>query len=292
MRLTMHGRRLLGVCALRERVRGPGSKRAEGFTLIEVLVVVAIIALLIAILLPALRAAREQARTTVCMSQMKEFGLGFEYYASAHRQNPPPNRQYVLNSSGTRVYCGTPPEYRDSDWWYYRHMVPRYIPPGKLTATGSAFFGIFACPADQERAGRSYSMNIFAGNFSQDGVNANFATKYANGEPFNPHKIKSAYRYMLLAESFADHEDSRNRGYYGTDYVIGSNGPVYGKFKADVDFTHHRDRANFLFADLHVDSLRRLQVVRRDTSDRSRWLSTLAVLWSPDDRRWNVAMPE
>lgn len=46
--------------------------RHEGFTLIEVLVVVAIIALLIAILLPALRAARDEAKAVVCMSNLKE----------------------------------------------------------------------------------------------------------------------------------------------------------------------------------------------------------------------------
>jgi len=43
-----------------------------GFTLIEVLVVVAIIALLIAILLPALSSARDQARATVCLSNVKQ----------------------------------------------------------------------------------------------------------------------------------------------------------------------------------------------------------------------------
>ncbi|MBI4580927.1 MAG: type II secretion system protein [Planctomycetes bacterium] len=43
-----------------------------GFTLIEVLVVVAIIALLVSILLPSLKAAREQARSAVCLSNLKQ----------------------------------------------------------------------------------------------------------------------------------------------------------------------------------------------------------------------------
>ncbi len=50
------------------------SKNRSGFTLIELLVVIAIIALLLSILMPALNKVKEQARKTVCLTRMKQWG--------------------------------------------------------------------------------------------------------------------------------------------------------------------------------------------------------------------------
>jgi prepilin-type N-terminal cleavage/methylation domain-containing protein/prepilin-type processing-associated H-X9-DG protein len=65
---------------------GPSiSLRARAFTLIELLVVIAIIAVLIGILLPALASAREAARTSVCLSNQRQIGIGMLTYANDFR---------------------------------------------------------------------------------------------------------------------------------------------------------------------------------------------------------------
>jgi prepilin-type N-terminal cleavage/methylation domain-containing protein len=58
--------------------------RQRAFTLIELLLVIAIVAVLIALLLPALRGVREQARTTVCLSNLKQITQAWALYADAH----------------------------------------------------------------------------------------------------------------------------------------------------------------------------------------------------------------
>src|SRR5262245_19496294 len=65
---------------MRESMRFTPAK-ARGFTLIELLVVIAIIAILPAILFPVFAQARERARATSCLSNLKQLGLATMMYA-------------------------------------------------------------------------------------------------------------------------------------------------------------------------------------------------------------------
>ena len=128
------------------------SGKRRGFTLIELLVVIAIIGVLIALLLPAIQQAREAARRSQCLSNLKQIGLALQNYVEAEGTFP----------VGTYSCCwGTwlvelMPYLEETGYNYaYNHDnkygLPvdntRYGHPCNLTVTRHRF-AAYSCPSD------------------------------------------------------------------------------------------------------------------------------------------------
>jgi prepilin-type N-terminal cleavage/methylation domain-containing protein/prepilin-type processing-associated H-X9-DG protein len=107
--------------------------RQTGFTLIELLVVIAIIAILAAILFPVFARARENARRTSCLSNMKQVGLALEQYK--------------------QDYDGTFPFSRAAGGDWYTLYIEPYIKSDQL----------IRCPSSPSEWPMHYSYNYYFG---------------------------------------------------------------------------------------------------------------------------------
>ncbi len=101
----------------------------RGFTLIELLVVIAIIAILAAILFPVFAKAREKARQTSCLSNMKQIGLGLTMYVQDYDGTYPPSYYYPWGSGGASGYM------------HWSAMIGPYVKNWQL----------FVCPSDRNK---------------------------------------------------------------------------------------------------------------------------------------------
>ncbi len=88
---------------------------SKAFTLIELLVVIAIIAILAAILFPVFARAKEAAKQSACISNMRQIGVGFSLYKGDYDDRMP-DRRDLKESMGYRPWTSWPPSDPRGGW--------------------------------------------------------------------------------------------------------------------------------------------------------------------------------
>lgn len=111
------------------------------FTLIELLVVVAIIGILASMLLPSLAKAREKAYVSVCINNLKQFGLAFSAYSIDENGEFPPGQPNLVPHSGDRQNSGFKAA-------YHKNGDSSYMGPGMLLPLDFAVQEMFYCPKE------------------------------------------------------------------------------------------------------------------------------------------------
>lgn len=98
-------------------------RRRRGFTLVELLVAIAIIGMLVALLLPAVQAARESARRTQCMNNLKQLGIAMQLFHDARGHFP---SAYESGGGDTSIMGEPDPQTRDRGpgWAWGVQLLP------------------------------------------------------------------------------------------------------------------------------------------------------------------------
>jgi type II secretion system protein G len=118
----------------------------DGFTLIEMMIVVAIIAILVAILVPNFMRARAQAQTAACEANLKEIATALELYQTDHQEYPDVSALTNVTSAETNIgpYLRQTPIDPVAPTGNYQYSVSGYN-------TGSATYTI-VCPGSHDPA--------------------------------------------------------------------------------------------------------------------------------------------
>ena len=282
--------KVIALQPLVERPKGTSTKiwmvRGAAFTLIELLVVIAIIAILAALMMPSLIQAKTSARSVVCKSQLRQYGIALSSYVGDKDHYP--------------VYNFDPADDDGTNQQYWHDRLMPYI--------GTDWIGAFSCP---DYKGVSLAGNDSAAALGSYGYNA-FGVKlgYSDlglGGTYSHTIISGAVNEAPLAGAKISESDVRSPAnmiaigdatliwltkpminlLYGKEGEEGASGmahldinyrnfvqrktyPLSEKIINATEYRHGGDY-NITFADGHVNSIDRLSLHERTYRALRRW---------------------
>ena len=212
-------------CSLRSphaagRENAPLRRSRHGFTLVELLIVIAIVILLAALLLPVLSRARETARATACLNNVRQLGIAASAYTLDNRGNLP----LFLNWLSTQ---------------------PRNLTTGSLYSYLKSK-DVYLCPTDKQALGLNTSPTLphpppigpVVRNYSY-GMNCIICHNADTA------KFKTPSQTLLFMEA-----DLRK-----TDFS-GMVGPVSLWFNTNMVALRHHRAGHLLYSDFHVQRIK------------------------------------
>jgi prepilin-type N-terminal cleavage/methylation domain-containing protein/prepilin-type processing-associated H-X9-DG protein len=280
----------------------PSPRQPQGFTLVELLVVIGIIAVLISILLPVLGSARGAAETVACKSNLRQQALGFMYYAHDSDQWLPPveGGPMTREANGSTVVSFPRLAWSNTQNWPFfiaqyvgfdsavrpyvehnpgRDMINQYLPSQNSvlvcqSTDDNFFYNTNSNPSEYSRQIlRGYGMNRNI----PPGDRETHLSRYSGWNVGGDYRLQRRDHGRLsgLIGSASEHlvaADGLERiGDLETFYQAGNQSSTNFDKRA-VDFLRHRmgstTGANFAYLDGHVESFDRDEIKQRALNER------------------------
>lgn len=192
---------------------------SPGFTLVELLVVIAIIGLLAALASPALLKSIESGRALYCLNNMRQIGTAIMLYADDH-DDCYPRSQHSAFAHGELVWARAVTPYLGSSSSTWKELLET----------------VYHCPSDPRNGVISYGLNVYYELGPEDDYPGYPATWRRRSDVKNPSAT------ILLAENESE-----------ADHIMPNFWSSAGD-AVDVAFSRHSGKANYVFADGHVES--------------------------------------